>query len=154
MSEIEHTVVAKIIAPPPPRTCVKQVQCGKLAFSQGNRALFLVQNGSFSAFWHYKNKVRLLRGSDVKCHIPSTCLDASKKWFSIGMYSIKQGFPSGYDWKPKKALKMAKMCTVFQVRTPTCHIVTVSRTYPPPIYFIYLKLVRRGVIYDTVIYLK
>ena len=45
---------------------------------------FLIQNVSFSAFWHYENKERPLRGSDVKCHIPSTCLDASKKWLLLG----------------------------------------------------------------------
>ena len=38
-----------------------------------------VQNGSFSAFWHYKNKESLLMGSDVKWHIPSTCLDMLAK---------------------------------------------------------------------------
>ena len=45
----------------------------------GKPCTFLVQNGLFSAFWHFKNKERLLKGLDVKCHIPSTCLDASKK---------------------------------------------------------------------------
>ena len=42
----------------------------------------LVQNGSFSVFWHCKNKQRLSRGLDVKWHIPSTCLDASRKFDS------------------------------------------------------------------------
>ena len=32
----------------------------------GKLCTFLVQNGSFSAFWHYKNKERLSRGLDVK----------------------------------------------------------------------------------------
>ena len=45
---------------------------------------FLVQNVSCSAFWHYKNKERFLRGLDVKWHIPSTCLDASKSDFLLG----------------------------------------------------------------------
>ena len=49
---------------------------------------FLVQNGSFLAFWHHKNKERLSRGLEVKWHIPSTCPDASEKWFSIGIYGI------------------------------------------------------------------
>ena len=31
----------------------------------GKPCTFLVQNGSFSAFWHCKNKERLLTGSDV-----------------------------------------------------------------------------------------
>ena len=44
----------------------------------GKTCTFLVQNGSFSAFWHYKIKDRHSRGLDVKWHIPSTCLDASK----------------------------------------------------------------------------
>ena len=44
----------------------------------------------FSAFWRYKNKERLLKGPDVKCHVPSTCLDASKEWFSIVIYSINR----------------------------------------------------------------
>ena len=77
----------------------------------GKPCTFLVQNGSFSAFWHYKNKERLSRGLDVKWHIPSSCLDVSRKCFSTGIYS-KTGFPSGYGQKIKKPLKMAKMCTV------------------------------------------
>ena len=36
------------------------------------------QNGSFSAFWRYEHKERLSgRGSDVKWHMHSACLDAS-----------------------------------------------------------------------------
>ena len=46
---------------------------------KGKPCTFLVQNGSFSAFWHYKNKERLSRGLDVKWHIPSTSLEASIK---------------------------------------------------------------------------
>ena len=45
----------------------------------GKPCTFLVQNESFSAFWHYKNKEKLLRGLDIKWHIPSTCLDAPRK---------------------------------------------------------------------------
>ena len=56
----------------------------------GKQCTFLVQNGSFSVFWHYKNKERLSRGLDVKWHIPSTCLDAPRKWFSTGIYSINR----------------------------------------------------------------
>ena len=48
----------------------------------GKPCTSLAQNGSFSG--HYKNKERLSRGLDVKWHIPSTCLDASRKWFSTG----------------------------------------------------------------------
>ena len=51
---------------------------------------FLVQTVSFSVFWHHKNKERLSRGLDVKWHIPSTCLDAPRKWFSTGIYSINK----------------------------------------------------------------
>ena len=50
----------------------------------GKPCTFLVYNRSFSAFCHYKNKERLLKGLDVKWHIPSTCLDASRMWFSSG----------------------------------------------------------------------
>ena len=32
----------------------------------GKPCTFLVQNGSFSAFWRYKNKERLSKGLDVK----------------------------------------------------------------------------------------
>ena len=45
----------------------------------GKPCTFCVQNGSFSAFWRYKNKERVSRGLDVKWHIPSLCLDASRK---------------------------------------------------------------------------
>ena len=58
----------------------------------GKPYTLLVQKGSFSAFWHYKNKERLLMGSDLKWHIPSTCLDARQKRFSIGIYSINMAF--------------------------------------------------------------
>ena len=56
----------------------------------GKPCTFLVQNGPFSAFRHYKNKERLSRGLDVKWHIPSICLDFSRKWFSTGIYSINR----------------------------------------------------------------
>ena len=61
-------------------------------------------------FRHFsKNKARLPRGLDVKWHIPSTCLDAAKKWFSIGFFEHKQAkctqlpgqhvdFPNGTDF--------------------------------------------------------
>ena len=58
----------------------------------GKPCTFLAQNGSFSALWRYKNKERLSRDLDVKWHIPSTCLDAFKKWVSIGIYSINRAF--------------------------------------------------------------
>ena len=37
---------------------------------------FGVKNGSFSAFWHYKNKERFFEGFEIKLHIPSPCLYA------------------------------------------------------------------------------
>ena len=49
----------------------------------GKPCTFFVQNGSFSAFWHYKNKERLLMSSDVKWHIPFTCLDTCKRGFLL-----------------------------------------------------------------------
>ena len=67
-------------APDPPPGYMREIgtmwQIGVLT---GKPCTFLAQNGSFSAFWHYKNKERLSRGLDVKWHIPSTCLDAFKK---------------------------------------------------------------------------
>ena len=50
----------------------------------GKPCTFLVQNGSFSAFWHYKNKERVLMSSDAKWHIPFTCLVACKRGFPLG----------------------------------------------------------------------
>ena len=67
--------------------------------------------GDFRRFWHYKNKERPSKGLDVKCHIRSACLDASRVWFSTGIHSINRA--SAWLWlKPKRPLKMAKMCTV------------------------------------------
>ena len=37
-----------------------------------------------------QKKERISKGLDVKCHITSACLDASKMWFSIGIYSISR----------------------------------------------------------------
>ena len=92
---------------------------------------FLVQNGSFSAFWHCKNKERLLMGSDVKWHIPSTCLDARKKKFSIGIYSINRASERLWLETPKSP-QNGQNVHGFPVRTTVCHIVPVSRAYPPP----------------------
>ena len=44
----------------------------------GKLCTFWVKNGSFSAFWHYKNNERFLKALEVKLHIPSPCLDVSK----------------------------------------------------------------------------
>ena len=61
-----------------------------------NYYFFWVQNGSFSAFGHYKYKERLSRGLGVKGHIPSTCLDASRKSFSTEIYSKNRA--SEWPW--------------------------------------------------------
>ena len=97
----------------------------------GKPCTFLARNGSFSAFWHYKNKERLPRGLDVEWHIPSTCLDASRKWFSTGICSINR--TSEWLWlETEETLENGQNVHSFQVRTPICHIVPVSRTYPYP----------------------
>ena len=36
------------------------------------------KNWSFSAFWHSKNSERFSKAPEVKSHVPSPCLDASK----------------------------------------------------------------------------
>ena len=97
----------------------------------GKLCTFLVKNRSFSAFWHYKNKERLSKGLDVKWHIPSTCLDASRMWFTTGIYSINRA--SAWLWlKTQETPQNRQNVHRFQVRTPICHIVPVSRAYPPP----------------------
>ena len=55
-------------------------QIGVLA---GKPCTFLVQNGSLSAFWHYKKKETLSRALNLKWHIPSTCLDVSESGFLL-----------------------------------------------------------------------
>ena len=86
--------------------------------------------GSFSAFWHYKNKERLSRGLDVKWHVPSTRLAGSRKWFSTGICSINRA-SSAMAGSPETP-QNGENVHGFQVRTPICHIVPVSRAYPPP----------------------
>ena len=96
-------------------------------------ALFWVQNGWCSAFWHYKNKERLSRSLEVKWHIPSTCLDASKKWFSTGIWRINRA--SAWLWlKTQETHQNGQNVHRFQVRTPICHIVPVSRAYLYPLH--------------------
>ena len=83
------------------------------------------------AFWHYKNKERVSKGLDMKWHIPSTCLDAPRKWFSTGIYSIKRAF----EWlwlETQEAPLNGQNVHGFQARTPICHIVPVARAYPSP----------------------
>ena len=89
---------------------------------------FLVKNRSFSAFWHYKNKEGLSKGLDVKWHVPSTCLDGSRMWFSTGICSINRA--SAWLWlKTQETPQNGQNVHRFQVRTPICHIVPVSRAY-------------------------
>ena len=62
----------------------------------GKPCTFLVQNRSFSAFWHYKNKERLSRGLGVKWHIfLLLVLMPPESAFLLG-FIAKTGFPSGY----------------------------------------------------------
>ena len=61
------------------------------------------------AFWHYRNKERVSRGLDVRWHVPSTCLDASKRGFYIGSHSMNR--PSDCLWlETQEAGRMDKMC--------------------------------------------
>ena len=94
----------------------------------GKPCTFLVQNGSLSAFWHYKNKERLLRGLDVKWDVPSTRLAGSRKWFSTGICSISRA--SEWLWlETPETPQNGENVHGFQVRMPICHIVPVSRAY-------------------------
>ena len=83
---------------------------------------------SFSAFWHYNYKERLSKGLDVKWHIPSTCLDASKMWFSTGIYSINRA--SAWLWlKTQETPQNGQNVHRFQVRTLICQMVPISRAH-------------------------
>ena len=94
----------------------------------GNSCTFWFQNRSFSTFWHYKNKERLSKGLDVKWHTPSTCLDASKMWFSAGIYSTNRA--SEWLWlEMQETPQNGQNVHGLQVRTPICHIVPVSCAY-------------------------
>ena len=73
---------------------------------------FLVQNRSFSAFWHYKNKERLSKGLDVKWHIPSTCLDATRVWVCYWNLEHKQDFRVAVSENPTNPSKWPK-CAPF-----------------------------------------
>ena len=48
-------------------------------------------------------------GSEVKLHIPSPCLAASKNGLLLEFKAMKR-VPPGYDLKPKRELKMVKTC--------------------------------------------
>ena len=95
---------------------------------------FWSKMGHFRRFWHYKNKERVSKGLDVKWHIPSTCLDASRKVVFYWNLQHKQGFRWAVARNPSKALKIAKMCTVSRLE---CQFATLylfhapTRTGPP-----------------------
>ena len=75
-----------------------------------------------------QTKERLSRGLDVKWHIPSTSLDASRKWFSTGIYSINRAFK--WLWLEAQGTPSnGQNVHGFQIITPICHIVPVSRAY-------------------------
>ena len=57
-----------------------------------NRALFWSKSGHFRRFGTTKIGRDFRGGLDVNWHIPSTCLNASRKWFSTGIYSTNRGF--------------------------------------------------------------
>ena len=116
--------------PPPPLYMGEIGTMWQIGVLTGKPSTFLVKNRSFSAFWHYKNKERFSKGLDVKWHIPSTCLDASRMWFSTGISSIKRTFKWLY-LKTRQSPQNGQNVHRFQVRTPICHIVPVSRAYPP-----------------------
>ena len=101
----------------------------QIGFLTGKPCTFLVKNRSFSAFWHYKNKERLSKGLDVKWNIPSACLDASRMCSSTGIYSINSA--SAWRLKTQETPQNGQHVHRFQVRTPICHIVAVSRAYGP-----------------------
>ena len=60
----------------------------------------------------------------------STCLDASRKWLSTGIYSINKASKSLW-LENQEAPQNGQNVHGFQVRTPICHIVPVSRAQPP-----------------------
>ena len=70
---------------------------------------------------------------DVKGHIPSTCLDAPRMWFSTGISSINRTF----KWlclKTRQTLKMAKKCTVSRLErqfATLCLFHAPTRISPP-----------------------
>ena len=100
-----------ILAPlnPPPSYTREIGTMWQIGVLTGKPCTFLVKNRSFSAFWHYKNKGGLSKGLDVNWHIPPTCLDSSRMWFSTGIYSINRA--SAWLWL-KTQETPARMCTV------------------------------------------
>ena len=80
-------------------------------------------------FFGLKNEERLSKGLDVKWHIPSTCLDAARMWFSTGTYSTNRIFRVAMAENPTNPSNGQNVHR-FQARTPICHIV--SEAWEPP----------------------
>ena len=75
--------------------------------------------------WHYKDRERFWGALEVKWHIPSPCLPASKMLFS-GIYSIARG--SDWLWQEtQETPQNGQDVHGFQVETPICHISEVSK---------------------------
>ena len=54
-----------------------------------------------------------------------------RKWVSTGIYSVNRA--SEWIWlETQETPQNGQNVRGFQVRTPICHIVPVSRAYPPP----------------------
>ena len=70
---------------------------------------------------------------DIKWHIPSPCLDASRMWFSTGISSINRTFKCLW-LKTRQTPQNGHNVHRFQVRTPICHIVPVSRAHRGGVY--------------------
>ena len=102
----------------------------RIGLLTGKTCTFLAQNGSFPAFWHYTNNERLWRCLDVKWHNLLACVDASKKCFSTGVYSINRA--SEWLWlETQEAPQNGQMCTVSRLNAnlPHCPCFTRLRGY-------------------------
>ena len=83
--------------------------------------------GIFALFSHFEMR-RFFEGFRRRIAHSSTCLDAYKKWLFTGIYSIKRG--SIWLWlETQERPQNGQNVHSFQVRTPICHIVPVSRAY-------------------------
>ena len=98
-----------------------------MAFSQGNRVFFRSKMGHFRSFRTTKIR-RDFRGVGRKMAHSSTCHDTSRKCLFTGIYSINRA--SEWLWlETEEAPQNGQNVHGFQVRTPICHIVPVSRAY-------------------------
>ena len=113
-------------AAPPTRAYMREIGAmWQLRVLTGKPCTFGVQNGSFSAFWHYENKERLLKNGTFLLLV----LLAPESGFLLE-FVAQTGLPSAMARAPKPP-QNGENVHGFQVRTPICHIVPVSRTYPP-----------------------